>query len=47
MIGERLRRRLRALFQRRDMERDMDEEMRFHVEMEARELVHNEGLPPH
>lgn len=46
MMGDRLRRRLRALFQRRDMERDMDEEMRFHVEMEARDLVHNEGLLP-
>jgi putative ABC transport system permease protein len=44
MMRDRLQRRLRALFRRRDMEREMDEEVRFHVEMEAGELVRTAGL---
>ena len=43
-MPDRLLRRLRALFHRREMERDMDEEVRFHVEMEANDLVRTEGL---
>lgn len=39
-------RRLRALGERSRLEREMDEEMRFHVEMEARELSRTQGLSP-
>ncbi|HEX6748092.1 MAG TPA: ABC transporter permease [Longimicrobium sp.] len=38
-------RRLSRLAHRRRLEREMDDEMRFHVEMEAAELV-REGMPP-
>ncbi|HEX3160420.1 MAG TPA: ABC transporter permease [Gemmatimonadaceae bacterium] len=40
----RLRRRLRALTRRPALEREMDDEMRFHVEMEAAELI-RAGIP--
>ena len=39
------RARVRALLRRSEEERDMDEEMRFHLEMEERKLV-REGLAP-
>ncbi|MEW5927144.1 MAG: ABC transporter permease [Gemmatimonadota bacterium] len=42
----RLRRRIRALARKEEMDREMDEEMRFHVEMEAEELVRTRGLSP-
>lgn len=42
----RLRRGLRALVHRKVLERDMDEEMRFHVEMEAEELLRERTLAP-
>ena len=41
----RLARRLRLMARRADVEREMDEEMRFHVEMEAAEL-RRAGVPP-
>ena len=41
---ERLRRMVRTLFRRPELERDMQDEMRFHVEMEAAELV-RAGVP--
>lgn len=37
----------RVLFRSRQLEHDMDEEMRFHVEMEADRLVRDERLDPH
>jgi len=40
-----LLRRLRALTRRADVERDLDDEMRFHLEMEV-EKHRREGLPP-
>jgi len=43
----RLRRRLSALLRKAEMDRDMDEELRFHIEMEAEELVRTRGLSPH
>jgi predicted permease len=43
-MSNRLLRRLRALFQRQDMEREMDEEVRLHVEMEANDLARTQGL---
>lgn len=39
-------RRLRVLFRKGEVEREMDEEMRFHMEMEAAELVRTRGLSP-
>lgn len=42
---ERLRRRVRALVGRRHIEREMDDEMRLHVELEAEELV-RAGVAP-
>jgi predicted permease len=36
---------LRALWRRREVEREMSDEMRFHLEMEARELAAS-GIPP-
>jgi len=42
---ERMFHRLRALFRRGELEREMDEEIRLHVEMEAAELARN-GLSP-
>ena len=42
----RLVRRLRALFRARDLDRDLDEEIRLHVELETADLVHREGLLP-
>src|SRR5215212_2502333 len=41
----RWRRRLWALLRRRDLERAMDHEMRFHIDMEAAELMRTHGLP--
>jgi predicted permease len=40
----RMRRRLRALFRKEDVERDLDAEMRFHLEMEAEDLAHRRAL---
>ena len=40
-----LRYRLRALLRRRDLERELDDELQFHLEREADKLV-KEGLPP-
>ena len=42
----RLRRRLRALVRKEQIDQEMDEEMRLHVEMEAEELVRTRGLSP-
>ncbi len=42
----RLWRRVRALARKEEMDREMDEEMRFHIEMEAAELVRTRGLSP-
>jgi predicted permease len=42
----RLARRARALVRKEEMDREMDEEMRFHIEMEADELVRTRGLSP-
>ena len=42
----RLRRRARALARKEEVDREMDEEMRFHIEMEAEELVRTRGLSP-
>ncbi|MFW6079524.1 MAG: ABC transporter permease, partial [Gemmatimonadota bacterium] len=42
----RLARRLLRLFRRDHLEAEMDEEMRFHVELEAEELERTEGLDP-
>ncbi|MGH7575416.1 MAG: ADOP family duplicated permease [Longimicrobiales bacterium] len=42
----RLWRGLRALLRKKMLEREMDEEMRFHVEMEADELLRERGLAP-
>ena len=42
----RLRRRVRALWRNEEIDREMDEEMRFHIEMEAAELVRTGGLSP-
>lgn len=41
-----LRRGLRAFLRRETQERDMDDEMRFHVEMEAAELLRERGIGP-
>ncbi|HJU66179.1 MAG TPA: permease prefix domain 1-containing protein, partial [Gemmatimonadaceae bacterium] len=41
-----LLRRIRALVHKRQVEREMDDEMRFHVDMEAAELAAR-GLPAH
>jgi predicted permease len=41
----RWRRRLRALFRKTAVDREMDDEMRFHLEMEAEEAVHD-GMAP-
>ncbi|MFW6201178.1 MAG: ADOP family duplicated permease [Gemmatimonadota bacterium] len=38
--------RLRALFTRADLESELDEELRFHVERETEKLVREEGLEP-
>jgi putative ABC transport system permease protein len=43
---DRLRRRVAALLHKEEMDRDMDEELRFHIEMEAEELVRTRGLSP-
>ena len=43
---ERLRQRARALLRKRELERDMDDEMRFHLESEAAELAATRGLSP-
>lgn len=40
-----VRYRFRAVFQRRAMERELDDELRFHVEREARRLTET-GLAP-
>jgi len=40
----RLTRRLRALFRGRDVDRDLDEEIRLHVELETEALMAREGL---
>jgi putative ABC transport system permease protein len=40
------RTRLRLLFSRRDAEARMDEEFRFHLDMETERLVREQGLPP-
>jgi len=40
------RERLRTVFFRNRAETEMDEELRFHLEMEAEKLVRAEGLPP-
>src|SRR5689334_25402559 len=40
------RTRLRLLLARRDAEARMNEEFRFHVDMEAERLVRDEGLAP-
>ena len=42
----RLRRRVRALWRNEEIDREMDEEMRFHIEMEAADLVRTRGLSP-
>ena len=42
----RLRRRIGALLRKEQMDREMDEELRFHIEMEAEELVRTRGLSP-
>lgn len=46
MIGwsGRWRRRLRALLRKGELERDMEEEFRFHLEMEAAELARTQGV---
>ncbi|HUH12674.1 MAG TPA: ABC transporter permease [Longimicrobiales bacterium] len=41
-----LRRRLRALARRSSVEREMDEEMRLHLELEAEDLARTRGLSP-
>lgn len=41
-----IRTRLRLLFRRGDAESRMDEEFRFHIEMEAEKLAREEGLEP-
>ena len=43
----RVRRRLSALLRKAELDRDMDEELRFHIEMEAEELARTRGLSPH
>ncbi len=43
---QRAARRARALIDRRDLDDDIDAEMRLHVEMEAEDLVRTRGLPP-
>jgi predicted permease len=40
----RMRRRLRVLLRKEDVERDLETEMRFHLEMEAEDLAHLRGL---
>ncbi len=42
----RLRRRLSALLRKGELDREMDEELRFHIEMEAEELARTRGLSP-
>lgn len=42
----RLRRRFRALLRREELERELEDELRIHVEMEAEELVHTRDLTP-
>jgi putative ABC transport system permease protein len=44
-MTSRLRTALRTLLRRRAVEKDLDEEMRFHLEMETRKLIER-GLPP-
>ncbi len=44
-MTSRLRTTLRTLLRRRAVERDLEEEMRFHLEMETRKLIER-GLPP-
>lgn len=41
-----LLRRIRPLVRRRDAERDLDAELRFHLEMESEKYVREEGLSP-
>src|SRR6478672_2305293 len=41
----RLARRLRALIHRDSLDRDVDDEMRLHIEMEANELARVHGIP--
>ena len=43
----RLRRRLRALLHREEVVREMNEETRFHIDMEAEDLVRTRSLAPH
>lgn len=45
VILDRVIRRVRLLFQREGVEAEMDEEMRFHLEMEVKENIRR-GLPP-
>src|SRR5262245_41109933 len=40
-----LRYRLRALFRRNSVERELDQELRFHLERETEKNIH-QGLPP-
>ncbi len=42
----RMRRRLLALFHGDVVDRELQDEIRLHVDMEAEELMRNEGLPP-
>ncbi len=42
----RMRRRLRALFHGDVVDRELQDEIRLHVDLEAEELMRNEGLPP-
>jgi predicted permease len=44
-MTSRIRAALRALLKRREVENELDEEMRFHIEMETRKLAAR-GLPP-
>ena len=39
-----IRRRLRALFAREDLERELDDEMRMHLELETKDLMQTRGL---
>jgi predicted permease len=45
VVLSRLARRLRYLFRRADVEREMDEEMRLHIELETRELMDRGASP--
>ena len=42
----RLQRRVRALRHKAALDRDMDQELRSHIEMEAEDLVRTRGLSP-